>query len=75
MNEAAGLLTATCDTFIKTLDECMALANANFTYELPHQQVWDSALPADAQGNSGGSSGAPIVPSSLQSSRKVLVYT
>lgn len=68
MNEAAGLLTATCDTFIKTLDDCMALANANFTYELPHQHVWDSALPAD--GSSIIASGAPIVPSSLQTSRK-----
>lgn len=36
MNEATSLLTATCDTFIKTLEECMKMSNANFMYELPN---------------------------------------
>lgn len=43
---ANDLLSATCDTFIATLEDCMRLADANFTYELPHQQVRDSALPS-----------------------------
>uniref|UniRef100_T1J5J3 Pleckstrin homology domain-containing family A member 8 n=1 Tax=Strigamia maritima TaxID=126957 RepID=T1J5J3_STRMM len=46
LNEATSLLSATCDTFIKSLEECVKLANANFTYELPHQHITDSALPA-----------------------------
>lgn len=29
MNEATRLLGVTCDTFIKTLEECMALSNAS----------------------------------------------
>ncbi|GLV32835.1 ceramide transfer protein [Carabus blaptoides fortunei] len=33
MNEATSLLTATCDTFIKTLEECMKMSNANFITE------------------------------------------
>ncbi|KAJ8974956.1 hypothetical protein NQ317_016478 [Molorchus minor] len=35
MDEATRLLGATCDTFIKTLEECMKLSNANNVYELP----------------------------------------
>ncbi|XP_018575203.1 pleckstrin homology domain-containing family A member 3-like [Anoplophora glabripennis] len=35
MDEATRLLGATCDTFIKTLEECMKLSNANIMYELP----------------------------------------
>lgn len=66
MNEAAGLLSATCDTFIKTLEDCMILANANFTYELPHQHVRDSALPSEPSSVS-----SPVVPTSLQAPRKV----
>lgn len=34
MDEATRLLGATCDTFIKTLDDCMKLA-ANGIYEMP----------------------------------------
>lgn len=33
MDEATKLLTATCDTFIKTLEECMKLSNATVIYE------------------------------------------
>lgn len=60
--EAADLLRATCDTFITTLEDCMRLADANFTYELPHQEVRDSALPHEAPPPV-----APVVPKSLQS--------
>lgn len=60
--EAADLLRATCDTFIATLEDCMHLADANFTYELPHQEVRDSALPHEAPPPV-----APVVPKSLQS--------
>ncbi|XP_071050685.1 pleckstrin homology domain-containing family A member 3-like isoform X1 [Onthophagus taurus] len=34
IDEATSLLTATCDTFIKTLEDCMKLASANVLYEL-----------------------------------------
>lgn len=61
-SEAADLLRATCDTFITTLEDCMRLADANFTYELPHQEVRDSALPHEAPPPV-----APVVPKSLQS--------
>lgn len=33
MDEATKLLTATCDTFINTLEECMKLSNASIIYE------------------------------------------
>ncbi|OXA62182.1 Pleckstrin y domain-containing family A member 3 [Folsomia candida] len=32
LDESTNLLSATCDTFIKTLDECLTLADANPTY-------------------------------------------
>lgn len=41
MDEATKLLSATCDTFIKTLEECMKLSNANVTFE----QLNDVTLP------------------------------
>ncbi|XP_018324499.1 pleckstrin homology domain-containing family A member 3-like [Agrilus planipennis] len=34
IDEATSLLTATCDTFIKTLEECMKLSNANLVYDI-----------------------------------------
>ncbi|XP_072435220.1 pleckstrin homology domain-containing family A member 3-like isoform X1 [Chiloscyllium punctatum] len=34
MNEASSLLSATCNTFISTLDECMKIANAKFKPEM-----------------------------------------
>lgn len=43
MNEATRLLGATCDTFIKTLEECMTLSNANSTY--PPVVKNESSLP------------------------------
>lgn len=44
MDEATKLLSATCDTFIKTLEECMKLSSANIIYELP-QHSNDVMLP------------------------------
>ena len=35
LNEATSLLTATCDTFIGTLDECVTLSHANVTQAPP----------------------------------------
>ncbi|KAJ8957785.1 hypothetical protein NQ314_006500 [Rhamnusium bicolor] len=46
MDEATRLLGATCDTFIKTLEECMKLSNANIVYELPLKN--DVILPPNA---------------------------
>ncbi|XP_076330687.1 pleckstrin homology domain-containing family A member 3-like isoform X3 [Tachypleus tridentatus] len=67
MKEAAELLSATCDTFIKTLEDCMKISNASFTYELPHQHVKDSALPSETAAIPVG---PPVVPTSLQSAKK-----
>lgn len=36
MNEASSLLSATCNTFITTLEECMKIANAKFKPEMLH---------------------------------------
>lgn len=35
VDETARLLGVTCDTFIKTLEECMRLSSANINYDLP----------------------------------------
>ncbi|KAK9738821.1 PH domain [Popillia japonica] len=43
IDEATALLTATCDTFIKTLEDCMKLSNANILYELSPSN--DATLP------------------------------
>lgn len=61
VSEAAELLRATCDTFINTLEDCMRIADANFTYELPHQEVRDSALPHEVPNPV-----APVVLKTLQ---------
>ncbi|KAJ8403413.1 hypothetical protein AAFF_G00351850 [Aldrovandia affinis] len=34
ISDASSLLSATCNTFIKTLEECMKIANANFKPEM-----------------------------------------
>ncbi|KAG5834052.1 pleckstrin homology domain-containing family A member 3 [Anguilla rostrata] len=36
LNDASSLLSATCNTFIKTLEECMKIANAKFKPEMFH---------------------------------------
>lgn len=35
LDEASNLLTATCDTFIKTLEECMTMTNEALVQTLP----------------------------------------
>ncbi|GAB6032941.1 Pleckstrin y domain-containing A member 8 [Chamberlinius hualienensis] len=59
LDDATSLLEATCDTFIKTLDECMQLADANF-YQLPQQLITNSPIvtpplpiPTNTAGNIG----------------------
>jgi len=43
MDDATNLLGATCDTFIKTLEECMKMANANLVHEF--SQMNDVTVP------------------------------
>ena len=43
LNEGTSLLPQTCDMFIKTLDEAMRLADANFVYTLSTARVGDPA--------------------------------
>lgn len=54
MNEATSLLTATCDTFIKTLEDCMKISNANFMYDMPnsHNNVTLPLSPTNPNQNS-----------------------
>ncbi|MEE6489776.1 hypothetical protein FKM82_015678 [Ascaphus truei] len=47
MNEASSLLSATCNTFITTLEECVKIANAKFKpemYQLPPRDSLVSAV-------------------------------
>lgn len=46
MDEATKLLSATCDTFIKTLEECMKLSSASVAYETAQHN--DVTLPPPA---------------------------
>ncbi|KAJ3643221.1 hypothetical protein Zmor_025945 [Zophobas morio] len=46
MDDATRLLGATCDTFIKTLEECMKLSNASIVYEITPKN--DVILPPTA---------------------------
>lgn len=43
MDEATKMLGATCDTFIKTLEECMKLTSANVIFDPPISS--DTILP------------------------------
>ncbi|KAB0795438.1 hypothetical protein PPYR_12277 [Photinus pyralis] len=43
MDEATSLLTATCDTFIKTLEDCMKLSHSNVLYEITQHN--DAIIP------------------------------
>ncbi|KAL4635659.1 pleckstrin homology domain-containing family A member 3 isoform X1 [Arapaima gigas] len=53
MNDASSLLSATCNTFIKTLEECMKIANAKFKTEMfqlnPPETVMSSLSPSPVQ--------------------------
>ncbi|KAF4531990.1 hypothetical protein B566_EDAN006535 [Ephemera danica] len=44
LEEATTLLSATCDSFIETLEACTKLANENFQFELPMQHS-DAVIP------------------------------
>nr|CAD7446752.1 unnamed protein product [Timema bartmani] len=48
LDEATSLLGATCDTFIRTLEDCMKICNANLAYEQPLQHTTELALPTIA---------------------------
>ncbi|XP_033862481.3 pleckstrin homology domain-containing family A member 3-like isoform X1 [Acipenser ruthenus] len=57
MNEASSLLSATCSTFITTLEECMKIANAKFKPEMFKLSHPDSVV-------------FPVSPSPVQMVRK-----
>ncbi|XP_064825445.1 pleckstrin homology domain-containing family A member 3 isoform X2 [Oncorhynchus masou masou] len=39
LNEASSLLSATCNTFIKTLEECMKMANSKFKTDMMKRSI------------------------------------
>ncbi|XP_067243329.1 pleckstrin homology domain-containing family A member 3 isoform X2 [Chanodichthys erythropterus] len=43
-NEASSLLSATCETFIKTLEECMKIANSKFQTDMLQSSPSDSVM-------------------------------
>ncbi|KAK3082911.1 hypothetical protein FSP39_008873 [Pinctada imbricata] len=45
LDDATALLSATCDTFINTLEDCMRIANASIKYESPHRNQSDPSFP------------------------------
>ncbi|XP_072274500.1 pleckstrin homology domain-containing family A member 3 [Pyxicephalus adspersus] len=53
MNEASSLLSATCNTFITTLEECVKIANAKFKPEMyqlpPHESLVSAVSPSSIQ--------------------------
>lgn len=53
MNEASSLLSATCNTFITTLEECVKIANAKFKPEMyqlpPHESLVSAVSPSSVQ--------------------------
>ncbi|XP_067287601.1 pleckstrin homology domain-containing family A member 3 [Pseudorasbora parva] len=55
-NEASSLLSATCETFIKTLEECMKIANSKFQTDMLQSSPSDSLM-------------SPVSPSPIQMSR------
>ncbi|XP_057217932.1 pleckstrin homology domain-containing family A member 3 isoform X1 [Triplophysa rosa] len=57
-NEASSLLSATCETFIKTLEECMKIANSKFTTDMLQSSPSDSNM-------------SPVSPSPVQMSRQM----
>lgn len=70
MDESTHLLSATCDTFISTLEECLRLAKAELTYQLPHH-----TYPIERTLSNGHShdlsSPAPISPTGRKTSRSI----
>lgn len=65
LDESTHLLSATCDTFISTLEECLRLAKAELTYQLPHVYPIEKAL----NGHDLSHSPAPISPTGRKTSR------
>ncbi|KAK7119310.1 hypothetical protein R3I94_021223 [Phoxinus phoxinus] len=55
-NEASSLLSATCETFIKTLEECMKIASSKFQTDMLQSSPSDSIM-------------SPVSPSPVQMSR------
>ncbi|XP_062845733.1 pleckstrin homology domain-containing family A member 3 isoform X2 [Trichomycterus rosablanca] len=55
-NEASSLLSATCNTFIHTLEECMKIANLKFQTDMLHSSPSDPLM-------------SPISPSPIQIAR------
>ncbi|XP_052465539.1 pleckstrin homology domain-containing family A member 3-like [Carassius gibelio] len=55
-NEASSLLSATCETFIKTLEECMKIANSKFKTDMLQSSQSDSIM-------------SPVSPSPVQMSQ------
>ncbi|XP_071943211.1 pleckstrin homology domain-containing family A member 8-like [Antedon mediterranea] len=45
LNESTTLLSETCDTFIKTLQDCMNIADETFSPHINNSMITDSALP------------------------------
>ncbi|XP_072181029.1 pleckstrin homology domain-containing family A member 8-like [Diadema setosum] len=45
LNESSSLLSATCDTFIKTLQDCMKLAKESFTPNIHNMDISNTVLP------------------------------
>lgn len=56
MNEASSLLSATCNTFIKTLEDCMKIANSKFKSDLLQPPPPDPLM-------------SPVSPSPMQMAR------
>ncbi|KAJ8349581.1 hypothetical protein SKAU_G00247110 [Synaphobranchus kaupii] len=48
LNDASSLLSATCNTFIKTLEECMKIANAKFKPEMFHSNLASVIAPVSS---------------------------
>nr|CAD7574429.1 unnamed protein product [Timema californicum] len=62
LDEATSLLGATCDTFIRTLEDCMKICNSNLAYEHPLQHTTELALPTIAANQTKAKSTKPSIP-------------
>ncbi|XP_077997468.1 pleckstrin homology domain-containing family A member 8-like isoform X2 [Glandiceps talaboti] len=45
INDATSLLSATCDTFLRTLQDCMKIADDTFTSHMSHGNISEGVLP------------------------------
>lgn len=69
MDESTYLLSQTCDTFISTLEECLRLAKAELTYQLPHTYPIEKTL--NGHSHDLSHSPAPISPTGRKTSRSI----